>query len=228
MNRHRRSAKNAKITNLSVIQKFDYLCRNKGLPLVIDFHTHRPTPAGVFTPRSFGVHPWDSYLMPVPPIDDACWQNVDFVGECGLDRCKQPSIDVQMACFEKQLIIAEKLSLPVVVHCVRAFDILLAMRKQHGATPWILHGFVGGTQQAEQLAQHRIYVSIGAALFDERRAKVRDTLMCLGSKRLLLETDDSGADINLLYHTAASLLGIPFAQLESDIEVYYRTLSRNV
>lgn len=196
--------------------------------MVIDFHTHRPTLTGVFTPRSFGVHPWKSHLLSVPPIDDVCWQGVDFVGECGLDRCKHPSIDVQMACFEKQLIIAEKLSLPVVVHCVRAFDSLLAMRKQYGATPWIVHGFVGGVQQAVQLAEHKILVSIGAALLDERRTKVRDTLLYLGSKRLLLETDDSGADISEIYHTAASLFGIPIAKLESDIETYYRTLSRNV
>ena len=196
--------------------------------LLIDFHTHRPTPEGVITPRSFGIHPWQSHLQEVPESDDVCWQGIDIVGECGLDVSKPPSMEIQMECFEKQIIIAEKRHLPMVIHCVRAFDQLIALRQQYKSTPWVVHGFTGGPQQADQLSMHGISVSIGAALLDERRTKIRETLCHLGSENLLLETDDSGASIHQIYATAATLLHISIEQLASDIAVRYNTIIQSV
>ncbi|MBR1516996.1 MAG: TatD family hydrolase [Bacteroidales bacterium] len=190
--------------------------------MVIDFHTHRDVPKGVFSPRSFGVHPWQAGQQEVPEAEDARWHEVLMVGECGLDAVRGPSMEVQTACFEQQLDVAERLGKPVVVHCVRAFDRLMALRRRFGGTPWVVHGFVGHAQQAHQLVKMGIWPSIGAALLDPRRGKVADTVGWLGPDRLLLETDDSGADIHDVYEAACRLLDVSMDELERSVETHLK------
>lgn len=115
---------------------------------------------------SVGIHPWNAHLA-----DDAVWarlaswlndSRVVAVGEIGLDRCKGPEEKVQDGVFRRQAELAAALGLPVVIHCVRATDRLLALRKSlQGANQWIYHGFRGKPETAQQLLDAGIDLSFG-------------------------------------------------------------------
>ena len=129
-----------------------------------------------------------------------------------------------MDMFVQQIEIAEQLRKPMVIHCVRAFNELMALRKQHPLTPWVVHGFVGSLPLCHQLLDHAIDLSFGAALLDRRRAKVRNTFVHTDLHRLFLETDDSGADISAIYHEAALLHGCCLSDLTEAIKNHYLAL----
>ena len=52
------------------------------------------------------------------------------LGECGLDKKVQTPLDLQQEVFERQLTLAEKYKKPVIIHCVAAFQELIAIKKK--------------------------------------------------------------------------------------------------
>ena len=199
--------------------------------IYINFHTHRPTAEGVVTPRSFGIHPWHAAEEAAPDYETfevryrTAMAEAEWIGECGLDRVRSEAYERQVELFEWQLRLAEALRKPVVVHCVRAYDDLLGLRRRYSATPWVVHGFIGSLQLAAQLHRANIGVSFSAALLDPRRAKVRDTVAHLPYP-FLLETDDAPCRIEELYQAAATLRGCSIAELADTIKAYLSALSR--
>lgn len=150
------------------------------LPPYADIHAHSLQPGadpaqtvlsvdagdtGATVPRdtvllSAGIHPWHA-LTPD-------WQRLEALlddercvalGECGLDRLRGPAMEVQTAVFERQIIMALSRGLPLVIHCVRAWDTLLALRKRHPQGQWIVHGFRGKPALAAQLQRANIDLS---------------------------------------------------------------------
>lgn len=190
--------------------------------MILDFHTHRPLPDGVFTPRCFGIHPWhasDTTVCHWPKPD-----SYDMIGECGLDKCCSTDWTLQKEVFAAHLKQAEQQHKPVVIHCVRAFGELMEMRKSYRSTPWVVHGFTGTAELARQLHGQCIGVSFGAAILDGRHAKARKALQAMGAENLFLETDDSDSSIFDIYREAALLLGIDINLLADTINRHYSAL----
>ena len=177
------------------------------MPPYLNFHTHHPTPEGEATILSFGLHPWHltedwltqlkaltSHLSPSPPNNS---QIPPFIGECGLDRLCPTPYPLQLAAFEAQIHLSERLCRPLVLHCVRAVDDVLRLHR--GITqPWIWHGFRGKPQQMQQLLTHGFYLSFGFHFNP-------DSLRTCPAERLFLETDDDPRPVADLYATAATL-----------------------
>lgn len=146
--------------------------------LVDDFHTHRPmTPRAIINTApgdqrpagylySVGIHPWDSASASQSDFEalliDARRPDVVAIGECGIDRLRGPQEALQRSVFIPQLEIAEMVGKPVIIHCVRAIDAILALRRgMRHSVDWILHGFRGKSETARQLARAGIYISLG-------------------------------------------------------------------
>ena len=111
------------------------------------------------------------------------------VGEAGLDKLTAAPMELQVRMFEKQVELSEKYRLPLIIHCVKAMDELLAVRKKlNPAQSWIWHGFRGKPQQAEQLIKNGIYSFFRCALSG-------GTVKGVSVGHLFLETDDSPVDI---------------------------------
>lgn len=165
----------------------------------LNFHTHHPLASGEDTIPSFGLHPW--YLSDRWQEDlDEIVQNRDcsarfLIGECGLDRVCTTPYDRQLSAFEAQIALSEQWQRPLVLHCVRAFDDVLRL-KRGTHQPWIYHGFRGKPQQLEQLLAHGFYVSFG---FQHHAESLR---IC-PAERLFLETDDRPEPIAPLYEQVA-------------------------
>ena len=168
----------------------------------IDAHTHDHTAdheaVVCVTPRqelgarryySVGIHPWEA-----DTATDTDWQRlramavdprVVAVGECGLDTRHLPAVamEVQTAVFKRQAALAEELGKPLIIHCVGAYNQLIALRNELRPTvPWIVHGFRGKPQLAADLVRHGFYISL-----DPRHNP--DVPAAIPADRLLHETD---------------------------------------
>lgn len=168
---------------------------------------------------SVGVHPWhisgDSLESDLELVLGK-GREAAAIGECGLDRACNFSVDLQMEVFRRQIGIAGRLAKPMILHCVRAYPEIISERKKHArSAPWIIHGFRGGAQTVAQLVSHGFYISCGKDMFkDERGARV---VSCIPADRLFLETDDTGSDVADIYRLASERLNIGTDELAGQI-----------
>ena len=111
----------------------------------------------------------------------------------------------------------------MVIHCVRAFNELLELRKRHKDRIWVVHGYTGNVQLAGQLFRAGIWVSYGAALLNPKRQNVRNYLKDT-TYPFMLETDDSETGIEAVYRAAAETLGVDIEKLSDTIKQNYKAL----
>lgn len=84
---------------------------------------------------SVGIHPWyireDKIDEDLRIIEEKLQtKNCLAIGECGLDKRIEVPLEQQIIVFEKQLALAEKYKKPVVIHCVAAFQEVIAIKKK--------------------------------------------------------------------------------------------------
>lgn len=177
---------------------------------------------------SIGIHPWNlksqnlkiSETQKLGDLESQCLGdlNIKAIGECGLDRACDVDFEIQKEVFIKQLKLSEQIAKPLIIHAVRTYPDIISIRKEIKAKqPWIIHGFQGNVQSAEQLIRHDgIYLSLGDVLFkNERRAS--ELLNVIPIDRMFLETDVAERDIVEVYEKAVSLSGIEMDKLRNDI-----------
>lgn len=193
---------------------------NKGT-LYTDIHTHSaPSPERFsihnlysnFTQSksedfySIGLHPWyinsQTWEVNLAVMQQYSLQNnVLAIGECGLDKITATPFDLQQEVFIKQIQWAAQIQKPLIIHCVKAYDEVLQLLKQHRpAVPVVFHGFNKHLQLARQVISAGHYLSFGEALTKEN---IQETFAQLPIERLFLETDDSPLPIKDIYHFAA-------------------------
>ncbi len=172
---------------------------------------------------SVGVHPWDVVTAGTVDWEAFCdyvtHPQVVAIGECGLDRSVQAEQwDRQKLLFCRQAAWSDALKKPLFIHNVQATETLLELRKWGNFKgPWMLHGFRGRPETAEQVLKKGFYLSFGSRFNEE-------SLRIVPLDRLLLETDDSGADISSIYEQAATVRGIPVDELAAHVRQNVRTL----
>ena len=177
--------------------------------LLLNIHTHHPCAEGEQTVPAFGLHPWhvhegwklDDVVSKLPSAADAFY----FIGECGLDCVYPVPYALQLAAFQAQIALSERLCRPLMLQCVRAQEDVIRLH-QIATQPWVWHGFRGKPQQLQQLLHAGFYVSFGWKHNPE-------SLKACPLDRLFLETDDGPAAIAPLYGQVAAELGISVAQL---------------
>lgn len=81
------------------------------------------------------------------------------IGECGWDKRATISLEEQNQLVRFQVEIANQLMLPVIFHVVGGWQHLLALQSI-AQTPWVVHGFRGKPQLAQQLSNAGIYLSL--------------------------------------------------------------------
>ena len=172
---------------------------------------------------SVGIHPWDATA--VSEAEALAWleshTNAAAVGECGYDFVRgREDFAAQQRLLELQLEYARRRNLPVITHCVRGYNELLAALKKFPSARVVAHGFVGSTQLAEQLVSHGIALSFGAAIL--RNEKLRNVMKAVPDDMLLLETDDAEVDIRAVYDCLCETKNIDLAQLK---DLIYRNFN---
>lgn len=166
-----------------------------------------------------GVHPWfltesNQIQLLDYVLKNAGDKNVAAIGEAGYDKLKGPPVDLQRKIFEEQVKISEEYGKPLVIHCVRSWDELLASHKKlKPAMPWLVHGFRGKKELARQLISREMYLSFWFDFI--LRPESAELLRSLPRERIFMETDGSGVSIKEVYRKVAADLGIGVDELKS-------------
>lgn len=184
----------------------------------VSFDINRELPHSDVLYVSVGIHPWTltcenaerSFLQLYDLTKD---NKVIAIGEVGLDKLRGPSLDVQISVLRKVIELAEDKRLPLVIHCVRAFHELLALKKEfRPIQPWIIHGFRGKRTVAHELIKHGFYLSVGSQ-FQEQ------ALLEIPLNRLFIETDDSYESIEEVYIRIAASRNISLEELTEAVKL---------
>lgn len=148
------------------------------------------------------------------------------VGECGLDKRSETAFDIQLDVLEKQLLLAEKYQKPVVIHCVHAFQELVALKnKLKLTTPILIHGFSKKSPLAKQLLDNGFYLSFGKNLL--RNPELESVFTNTANDRFFLETDMIEEGIQDVYALAAKYKKITVTELQQIISSNYDTVFTN-
>ncbi len=181
----------------------------------IDIHTHRVRagvrgivscsalssalpPAG--TLFSVGIHPWDADGLDAGQLADTLVKMrrlpASAIGEIGLDYArnvdKAGRIDgankaAQQSVFRAQLELAAAMKLPVILHCVKAYNDMLAILSDFSLPAVIFHGYIGSARQTATIAARGYYMSFGQRSL--RSPKTVESLIVAPDHLIFAETD---------------------------------------
>ena len=180
---------------------------------------------------SIGIHPWyivedrideDLEIIESHLIDEKCLA----IGECGLDKRIEIPLALQQMVFEKQLALAEKYRKPVVIHCVAAFQEVIAIKKKMAiSVPMIIHGFSKNKETAEQLIANGFYLSFGKYLL--RNPELELVFKSIPKERLFLETDTIEEGIEAVYELAAKYRNIELEEMTAIINANFNAVFKH-
>ncbi len=141
-------------------------------------------------------------------------KNCFAIGECGLDGLISVEDSIQEEIFEKQILWANEIQKPVIIHCVRRFSQLIRFRKM-AKVPLIVHGFNKKQNIANELLENDFYLSFGKALISN--VSLQTTFKEAPIDRIFLETDNEIFNIEELYLFAADLKKLSVTDLQEQI-----------
>ncbi len=177
---------------------------------------------GLVSPPEYctvGIHPWQLSETGLEVLQQQLLDNLQrlrpvAIGEAGLDRAIAVPLALQQHALSWQQELALELGLPMVIHAVRTFDLLLSKPKK--GIPSVIHGFLGKPATAIQLLRAGFFLSFGQAIFDQRSGAAASVKL-VPPDRLFLETDSSAIDIAEVYRRAAMLRGETEESLRNSI-----------
>lgn len=149
---------------------------------------------------SLGFHPegGEFNLEEIEKYFEENCQNpkVKAIGEIGLDyfhSSDKESIKFQKKLFIKQLEIAQKLELPVAIHCRDAYDDLLDIisENQFRGMKMVIHCFCGGAEEAEKFLKlpNLKFSFTGNITFVKEGDKLLQAVDKIPLNRIMAETD---------------------------------------
>ncbi|MBQ7638708.1 MAG: TatD family hydrolase [Clostridia bacterium] len=140
-----------------------------------------------------GIHPEDCGDKPLSDIE-AIQKLLNHkkcvaVGEIGLDfHWPEPSRETQMIFFEKQLILANENSKPVIIHDREAHEPTLELIKKYRPSG-VLHCYSGSVETMREAVKLGMYIGLGGAVTFKNAKKGVEVAKEVPLERLLLETD---------------------------------------
>lgn len=141
-----------------------------------------------------GLHPHDA-----DRLDDE-WEElaalaaaggVAAVGEAGFDlHYRRSPVEAQAEAFRRQVRLAHRLGLPLVVHTREAWDETFALLDEEGPPDrLVFHCFTGGPAEAARAVARGGHVSFSGIVSFKNAAEVRAAAAACPSDRVLVETD---------------------------------------
>lgn len=168
---------------------------------------------------SIGIHPWyvdENRLETDLEIIKEKLQLTGCLalGECGLDKRIEIPLDSQISVFKKQLELVKETQKPIVLHCVAAYDEVIAIKKEMKIeNPMIIHGFSKNEQVAQSLLKNGFYLSFGKYLL--RNPDLEKVFTFAPENQILLETDTIEESIYQVYEKAAAIKGISVEEMKA-------------
>lgn len=186
-----------------------------------------------FIYASIGWHPVDAIDM---LDEDLAWieelsshPKVVAIGEMGLDYHwdKSPR-DIQKEVFRKQIRLAKKVNLPIVIHNREATaDIVDILKEEHAeSVGGIMHCYSGSPEVAKECLDMNFYISLGGPVTFKNAKKPKEVAVEVPLDKLLIETDcpylaphpyrgkrNEPAYVKLVAEQIAELKGLTFEEV---------------
>ncbi len=186
-----------------------------------------------FLYASVGWHPVDAIDMTEVDLD---WieelsshPKVVALGEMGLDYYwdKSPK-DIQKEVFRKQIALAKRVKLPIIIHNREATQDIVDILKEEGAEEigGIMHCFSGSEEIAKECMKMNFYISFGGPVTFKNAKKVKEVAADIPLDYLLIETDcpyltphpfrgkrNEPAHVKLVAEEIARLKDLPFEEI---------------
>ncbi|TDE30506.1 TatD family deoxyribonuclease [Flavobacterium ranwuense] len=181
---------------------------------------------------SIGIHPWfivaERIEADLTIIESKLQEaNCLAVGECGLDKRIDIPMELQQMVFEKQLLLAQQYQKTVVIHCVAAFQELIAIKKKLNiSVPMLMHGFSKNMQVAKQLMDNGFYISFGKYLLLNKELEA--VFKSVPNNRFFLETDTVEEGIGVVYELAAKYKGVSVKEIQELVNNNFNTVFNQI
>jgi TatD DNase family protein len=115
------------------------------------------------------------------------------IGECGLDgpTAERVPLDRQSEVLRAHLSLARRHRLPVLLHCLKAHEKMIALLSEVGPLPagGVMHSYSGGADRVRVYAELGLHFSFAGPVTYEQARKVPLAVRAVPRDRLLLETD---------------------------------------
>ncbi|WP_020062160.1 TatD family hydrolase [Bacillus sp. 123MFChir2] len=149
-----------------------------------------------FIYAAVGWHPVDAIDMTEEHLkwleELAAHPKVVALGEMGLDYHwdKSPK-EVQKEVFRKQIKLARKVNLPIIIHNRDATQDIIDILKEENASEvgGIMHCFSGSVEVAKQCVEMNFLISLGGPVTFKNAKQPKEVAMEIPMEQLLIETD---------------------------------------
>jgi TatD DNase family protein len=149
-----------------------------------------------FLYAAIGWHPVDAIDMTDEDLkwieELAAHPKVVALGEMGLDYYwdKSPK-DIQKEVFRKQIRLAKKVKLPIIIHNRDATQDIVDILKEEGASEvgGIMHCFSGSVEIAKECIEMNFYISLGGPVTFKNAKTPKEVAKEISLDQLLVETD---------------------------------------
>jgi TatD DNase family protein len=163
-----------------------------------------------------GIHPWyiknESISEEIIELKmNSTKQNILAIGECGLDRFCETPYKLQQEIFKQQIIWANEIAKPLIIHSVRTYDdVLQTLKDNKNIMPVIFHGFNKNKIIAQKIIASGHYISFGK---DVSKSELETVIASVPLDKIFLETDESDLPIEFIYKEFSRIRNIPLSQL---------------
>ena len=167
---------------------------------------------------SVGIHPkdidenWQKHFEAFKKI--SLQDNCLAIGECGLDALIDIDANLQKTVFERQILWANEIQKPVIIHCVKWFQELIPFQKL-AEVSLIIHGFNKKKSVADEMLKHGFFLSFGKSVL--YNLSLQSILKEIPIDKIFLETDDTDFDIAELYQKVSEIKEISLEELQKKI-----------
>ena len=148
---------------------------------------------------ALGIHPWylkglsESTLEQLDRLIAVHKDQIIAVGEAGIDGTiaqQQDNLEQQIHFFERQLELANKHKLPIIIHHRKSHaEIVQSLNLHPVEFGGIVHAFSGSYQQAKAYLDRGFKLGIGGTISYQRAKKTINTVKKLPLDSMVLETD---------------------------------------
>ncbi|HPT65691.1 MAG TPA: TatD family hydrolase [Candidatus Woesebacteria bacterium] len=182
---------------------------------------------------SVGIHPMESQESPaeLEKIIKKNCKKITAIGECGLDFSQKFDKERQIIVFKKQIELAKKYKLPLIIHARKAVDEVVEILKEYKNLTGVFHCYAGGIKRIKKILElgENWYFGIDGNLTYE--VGLEEVIKNIPKDRLVLETDspyltpvpfkgevNSPKNVEYIYKKVAEIWEISFKETEKIID----------
>lgn len=183
---------------------------------------------------AIGIHP-QSPSVEVKKLEKLITKKVIAIGECGLEFIGDYDQKNQEICFRKQIELAQKYKIPLIVHARKAVDEAVEILKEYKNISGVFHCYAGGKKRIQKIIDLGFYFGIDGNLTYEDG--LVDVVKNIPKDKLILETDcpyltpipfkgeeNKPAYVKYIYEKVAEIWGMNFTDTEKIIDANAKKL----